>query len=324
MSDETYQYDVGLSFAGEQRQYVEEVAANLKSRGIRIFYDDYEKETLWGKDLYEHLSEIFQHMCEYCVIFISKEYAEKVLPTRERQSAQARAMKEKTEYILPARFDDTTIPGLLETIGYIDLNDTSPKQLADLITSKLGKQIRQNYLPPTLDRLFERLRIEHDQTTQSEVSSIAWLFLDSLRRMTAEERHAVISLIQCGCPAGLPDNIHINTDLLRRHTGMSVARLKRLLGGVRSLGFRCSVAEDTEHEASIPGETLGDTYLFYLKWLDLSDRDGDFPELLVAHEMIAGATENYCEVHGAEFLDRLDFSQLASATASRESHRPES
>ena len=59
MSDETYQYDVGLSFAGEQRQYVEEVAANLKSRGIRIFYDDYEKETLWGKDLYEHLSEIF-------------------------------------------------------------------------------------------------------------------------------------------------------------------------------------------------------------------------------------------------------------------------
>ena len=156
-------------------------------------------------------------MCEYCVIFISKEYAEKVLPTRERQSAQARAMKEKTEYILPARFDDTTIPGLLETIGYIDLNDTSPKQLADLITSKLGKQIRQNYLPPTLDRLFERLRIEHDQTAQSEVSSIAWLFLDSLRRMTAEERHAVISLIQCGCPAGLPDNIHINTDLLRRH-----------------------------------------------------------------------------------------------------------
>jgi hypothetical protein len=37
--------------------------------------------------------------------------------------------------------------------------------------------------------------------------------------------------------------------------------------------------------------------------------------------MVAGATENYCEEHGAEFLDRLDFSQLASSTASRESHK---
>ena len=47
-SDNTkeFEYDFCLSFAGEQRAYVEEVARELKSRGIRVFFDDYEKAEL--------------------------------------------------------------------------------------------------------------------------------------------------------------------------------------------------------------------------------------------------------------------------------------
>ncbi len=324
MAEKHFEYDVALSFAGEQRDYVEQVANDLRGRGIRPFYDDYEKEVLWGKDLYSHLSEVYQHLCRYCVIFVSKAYASKVWTTKERQSAQARAILEKQEYILPARFDDTELPGLPDTVGYIDLRETSPKKLSDLIARKLGKQIRQNYLPPNLDRLYERLGIEDDPEIQSEVVSIAWSFMNKLRRMTSDERQAVIGLIRFGCPADLPENIHINVDLLRRYTGIPIARLRRLLGDVRSLGFICSVMQDTEHEESIPGETLGDTHLFYLKWYDLSSLDGEYPEMLEGREMIHGATEDYCEGCGAEFLERLDFSQLASATASTDSHVPES
>ena len=323
MSDRYFEYDVGLSFAGEQRDYVEQVAKELKSRGIRLFYDDYERETLWGKDLYAHLTEIYQHMCRYCVIFVSEEYAAKIWPSRERQSAQARAIEEKGEYILPARFDKTPIPGLLDTVGYVDLTETSPLQLSNLIVGKLGKRIREQYLPPTLDKLFQSLGIEDDQEYQHEVYSHAWSFFEALRRMTPEERDAVIGVIRFGCPAALPDNLHIKTDLLRRYTGKSVARLRRLLSGVHSLGFSCSMLRDTEHDTSLPGTTLGDADLFYLTWIDLSGEDREFPELLVAREMIMGATENYCEEHGTMFLERLDFSQLASATASKELHETE-
>lgn len=49
-----YDYDVTLSFAGEDRAYVEKVAAALYSLGIRVFYDRYEQVDLWGKDLYTH------------------------------------------------------------------------------------------------------------------------------------------------------------------------------------------------------------------------------------------------------------------------------
>ena len=293
MTEEYFEYDVGLSFAGEQREYVEQVATDLKSRGIRPFYDDYEREVLWGKDLYAHLSEVYQHLCRYCVLFVSKEYAAKVWTNKERQSAQARAIEEQQEYILPARFDDTPIPGLPDTVGYVDLKKTSPEQLCDLIAGKLGKNVRKDYLPPTLDRLFARLDITDNQEAQDEASSHAQAFLEVLRRMTAEERLAVISLIRFSCPSGLPDNVHISADLLRRYTDKSVARLQRVLGGIRSFGFECSIREDKEHDAGMPGTVLGDDKFFYLKWMDLHIDAGEFPELLVAREMLKGATEDF-------------------------------
>ena len=320
MTEKNFEYEVGLSFAGEQREYVERVARNLRSRGIRVFYDDYEKGTLWGKDLYAHLTEIYQHLCEYCIIFVSQDYAAKVWPNRERQSAQARALDEKGEYILPARFDGTPLPGLLETVAYIDLKSTSPEQLSDLIEEKVGRRVRSNYLPPTLDRLYDRLGILDDPQLVEEADLHARAFFGALQRMSDDERQALIGLIQFGCPGELPNNVHIHTDLLRRHTDKSVARLQTLLGDIRSLGFRCSVGENPNHDVDLPGTLLGDFDFFYLDWFSPAGDEEHLPPLLVASEMIDCATEDYCPDCGEQFLARLDFSQLASATASEECH----
>jgi hypothetical protein len=51
-------YDIVLSFAGEDRAYVESVAGHHTSSGVEVFYDRYEEATLWGKDLAEHLDVI--------------------------------------------------------------------------------------------------------------------------------------------------------------------------------------------------------------------------------------------------------------------------
>jgi TIR domain len=133
-----YDYDACLSFAGERRAYVEEVAEALRERGLRVFYDGYEQATLWGKDLYSHLARVYGEAARYCVLFVSAEYAEKVWTNHERRSAQARALRENVEYILPARFDDTELPGLLPTIGYVDLRHLAPSELAALIAEKVG------------------------------------------------------------------------------------------------------------------------------------------------------------------------------------------
>lgn len=139
MKNKNYEYDIALSFAGENRAYVEEVANSLKIRGIKVFYDLFEETNLWGKNLYEYLSEIYQNRARYTVLFISGFYNQKLWTNHERVSMQARAFQESREYILPARFDDTEIPGILKTIGYINLKDRTPYEFADLIEKKLKK-----------------------------------------------------------------------------------------------------------------------------------------------------------------------------------------
>ena len=130
------EYDVALSFAGEQREYVQAVARAIAGR-LRVFYDEYEQTALWGKNLYEHLDHVYRNASRYCVLFISKEYAAKVYPTHERRSAQARALVENTEYILPVRFDATEVPGLPPTVGYIDATKITPEELAALLCEKV-------------------------------------------------------------------------------------------------------------------------------------------------------------------------------------------
>jgi hypothetical protein len=72
------------------------------------------------------------------LVFVSQFYKRKLWTNHERESAQARAFKSRTEYILPARFDDTKIPGMRATRGYIDLRTTTPEQLAGMLLAKLG------------------------------------------------------------------------------------------------------------------------------------------------------------------------------------------
>lgn len=132
-------YEVVLSFAGEDRVYVEAVSEYLKKSNVNIFYDKYEEATLWGKDLVEHLDKVFRGSARYCVMFISNHYAEKMWPSHERKSALAKAVEEKEEYVLPARFDKTEIPGLRPTIRYVNLTQKTPQQLAELILQKLGR-----------------------------------------------------------------------------------------------------------------------------------------------------------------------------------------
>jgi hypothetical protein len=131
-------YDAALSFAGEDREYVEQVAAHLSNAGIKVFYDKFEEAELWGKDLYRHLSDVYGKKALVTVIFASKHYKKKLWTNRELQSAQARAFESNREYILPALFDKkVTIPGVLKTIGWISLWDRTPEQVADLIIAKL-------------------------------------------------------------------------------------------------------------------------------------------------------------------------------------------
>ena len=131
-------YQVALSFAGEQRDYVEEVARNLAARSIDVFYDGFQQAWLWGRDGVETFHDVFAEKANYVVMFISAEYVKKPWTRVERRSAFSRMIKEEEEYVLPVRFDDTAVPGLPDTVQCLRANRYSPAELAALIAQKLG------------------------------------------------------------------------------------------------------------------------------------------------------------------------------------------
>ena len=123
-------WDVALSFAGAQRDYVGQVAEELKARGVRCFYDADEQIDLWGKYLADELPTIYGEQAAAVVIFVSAEYADQEWTRLERRTALARAVRERREYVLPARFDDTPLPGLPSDMIAVDLRTHTPQQFA--------------------------------------------------------------------------------------------------------------------------------------------------------------------------------------------------
>jgi hypothetical protein len=135
---ETFDYDVALSYAGEDRAYVAQIAAQLRKQGIRVFYDEYAAAELWGNDLYVLLDEVYRKRARFTVVFVSRYYASKPWTRHERQSVQARALADIGPYLLPVRLDDSELPGLRPTVGYIDARNTSADRLVQLIEQKLS------------------------------------------------------------------------------------------------------------------------------------------------------------------------------------------
>lgn len=143
MSSDQHKYDVALSFAGEQREYVEAVYRHLKTLDIDVYYDRAEDINSWGKNLVDHFSEVFKDQARFCVMFISKDYAEKIWTGLERQITESRELIDDG-YILPVRFDATPLKGLVTTKAYLNAVDHSPEELAEKIAKKVKNQ---NALP---------------------------------------------------------------------------------------------------------------------------------------------------------------------------------
>ncbi len=314
-NSQNFQFDVCLSFAGEDRPYVRRVAQHLAKRGVRFFYDEHQQVTLWGKDLYEHLDYVYRMAARFCVLFVSRHYASKLWTNHERRSIQARAFRENKEYILPVRFDKTDLPGLLETVGYVSLKNLTPQKLADLIVQKLGPRQRHDFLPPVPDRLFRRLKAR-TKAERQEVELQLRSFFEAFKRMRPEERTVIVGLIQHGCPTDLPKNLHINLDLLRRETGIPIPKLLQILGNLSSLGFFSRTRESHGRRDSL-GEQRFVEVEFHAMNTDIESIGPHTGLIQAIYDEVGDLLCGECAK--TAFLAG-DFSQLSSSTMTDEEH----
>ena len=106
-------------------------------------------------------------------------------------SAQARAFTESEEYVLPIRLDNTQIPGIRPTIGYIDGSKYTPKQICSMILKKLNKpeiKIFENDFDESDDIILPKIRrtitdLEKKKFLRSSFSEIKIYFQKALTKL---------------------------------------------------------------------------------------------------------------------------------------------
>jgi len=133
-----HDFDIAVTFAGEDREFVEAVVALVKADGFKVFYDEDQKYESWGQDLTEYFPDVYERRARFAVMFISRFYEAKPWTRLERRSVLARALNEAESYLLPVRLDSTKLPGVRDAIGYLDGVAETPTGIAQAISLKLG------------------------------------------------------------------------------------------------------------------------------------------------------------------------------------------
>ena len=114
---ERQKYDVAVSYASEQRPYVERFVARLQSQKMRVYYDRNAQAKMVGKILDQELHRIYLQESNCCILFLSNAYVEKPVTRYESQIILSENLfKENFMYIF--KFDDVTLPGLNRNFVY--------------------------------------------------------------------------------------------------------------------------------------------------------------------------------------------------------------
>lgn len=149
-----YTYDVGFSFAGEARQLVEAVNAEMKSEDLITFYDFDQQAILLASDLQGVLKKVYGESCRYYLVFLDKHYRDKVWTKFEKDVMTS---GKRTDHIVPVIVDEegtTGTVGISNTIGRIDLKDVWTQiQKTKQVSTEDINTIRNRCVVPMLEKI---------------------------------------------------------------------------------------------------------------------------------------------------------------------------
>lgn len=184
-----YEYDIALSFAGEDRKYAEKLALKLRDKGVRVFYDNWNTASLWGNNLYTYLAETYRDKALFCVTIISKAYCEKKWTKHELEFIQEREFQGEV-YWLPLLLEEIKVPGLSETRGRVYADQHKLDEIVNFLIEKINNKkytIKMNGLKKPMT-----ISIINENGISEEVDVvIAFEFHDNHKEYVVYTKHEV-------------------------------------------------------------------------------------------------------------------------------------
>ena len=135
-----HRFDVALSFPGEIRPLVEQIAQELE-RLIgpnSYFYDNNYVSQLARPSLDTLLQDIYLNRSKLVVVFLCGDYQRKEWCGIEFRAIREIIKKSENERIMFVRMDDRPVEGVFKVDGYIDARKHSPLEIAGYIHERVG------------------------------------------------------------------------------------------------------------------------------------------------------------------------------------------
>lgn len=130
-----YEYDIALSFAGENRPLAREIANQLGVLDANVFFDENFESNFLGGAWSQQFERIFGHDSRLVVCLLDSCYREKIWPTFERECFLPRVREKE---VIPVFLDDTSFVGIpSDIIGIKYKYDRSSEIINNEVTDKI-------------------------------------------------------------------------------------------------------------------------------------------------------------------------------------------
>ena len=133
-------FRIALSFAGESRKLVEEIAQILATHfgRDRILYDKFHQAEFARPDLAFYLPKLYKDESDLVVLVFCDDYENKQWCKLEWRAIYSLIKNMKDQDIMLMRFNRLEPVGLHGLPGFIELDDLSPAQIAGFILKRLA------------------------------------------------------------------------------------------------------------------------------------------------------------------------------------------
>ena len=143
MHSRTFRFEVSLSFPGEYRDRVQEIAFQL-AKGIgreKVLYDQWYSAEFARPNLNVYLPDLYHQQSRLLVFFLGGKYVEKEWCGLEWRAGLDLLKRKEDDRLMLLRIDNAEIPGLYSIDGYLDISRLADKDVAREILKRLTTEI---------------------------------------------------------------------------------------------------------------------------------------------------------------------------------------
>ncbi len=136
------EYDIALSFAGEDRTFAEALFNYLSDEELQVFYDFAEQDRILAEDIEQYLGPIYESKARFVVPVLGERYGEKRWTILESEKFKHRIDRGEvipvwSRAVPPSAFDRTREIGVMLFDPDGDL-DAQAREIATLIAKKIA------------------------------------------------------------------------------------------------------------------------------------------------------------------------------------------